>query len=699
MQETARRGRRNILITIVVVLAVALAVIFVATRPGRDARDALAGAREPAKQPAVGARAPSEQSRSGSTSHTVVIPPPQADWLAAPANPVIVELVTESRGREQELSPGGGELSAASANFRASVVVPPGAVRRTEKVMIAFVTEVRGAPFSAGVIASVQITPENIPLQKPVELRIQPTPRYQLSADEPVVAFAVRGRELHLYPGNIFEITRSRGRAEIRMPLARLGTFGVARATVAEAAGLAPRLPSNYIARLQHRIAATLLSPTASARVDLPGVSVRKTAVSGEGSRPDSSLLTVLTRSAGALLGPTLRAAAVAQETPSFVLNLIALIRQVYDQVVVPRFKHVNMSDCEANDAWDAINAYLEWRATIELLLPVAPLEDRYKEYPEMVEAHNRRVEERRGLLRKHGFTDEQINAIDADFERLRELLEEWKIEMEPVVTDLLRDVFRGMHRCCQESDPKQEYLDAMSTAVRWAALRGVSPLDDDELGKMSACACRIASQRPGAPEGFVGTISFEEHDDRAHTVTDGPQTTANTERLDFSQTSHIVGRLDADALLVDSFAHGSLRMTGQSTSPGDDCVVRRESEQEVIGRDEGRQTAYVRVIPQRGEYEVTAYTLDLHGSGMERRALRVPGCRGFTKPYDELEQVTNRAIAPVPTRTVVGKLDPQRPRELRGAEVFEDRDRAFPQPKRLTMKWDLTRCAAPRLP
>lgn len=128
-----------------------------------------------------------------------------------------------------------------------------------------------------------------------------------------------------------------------------------------------------------------------------------------------------------------------------------------------------------------------------------------------MVEAHNRAVEERRAKLRGRGFTDEQIDAIDDEFDRLRKILEEWKIEMEPAVTEVLRKVFREMHRCCQGTDPKQEYLDAMSTAVRWAALRGVSPLEEDEMGKMSECGCRIASHRPGAPEGFVGTISFEE--------------------------------------------------------------------------------------------------------------------------------------------------------------------------------------------
>ena len=701
MRETTRRGRRSILITLAVVLAAGLGVIFVASRLRSNAPDSPAGAVEPAEQQPVRTDAPPPQSAGASeTPNTGVIPRPQADWLAAAANPVLVEVVTEGQPREHELSPAGGELSAASPTFRAHIVVPPGAVRRTEKVTIAFVTEFRGAPVPSGVIAGVRLAPENIPLQKPIELRIQPTPRYPLSPDEEVAAFAVRGRELHLYPGNIYEVPRSRGRAEIRIPLARLGTFGIARATVAEAATLGPRVPSNYISRLQHQIAATLLNPTAAARVSSSEAPFPWTYVSREGALR-SPLFTALTHAARALpraLHPTVYAAP-AGETPGFVLDLIVRIRQVYEQVVVSRFRNLRVSDCQAADAWGAINAYLEWRATVELLLPIEALEDRYKDYREMVEAHNRAVEERRAKLRGRGFTDEQIDAIDDEFDRLRKILEEWKIEMEPAVTEVLRNVFREMYRCCQGTDPKQEYLDAMSTAVRWAALRGVSPLEEDELGKMSECGCRIASYRPGAPEGFVGTISFEEHDDRARTVTAGRQTTVNTEKLDFTQTSHIFGLFDADTVLVDSFAYASMRRTGDSTSPGDDCMVYREYQEDVSGRDEGRQFANVIVFPQRGEYQLTAYTLDLRGSGTARKVFRLPGCRGFTKPYDRSEPVINQGIVPVVTRTVTAKLNPQRPRELRGSEVFEVDDREFPTPKRLTMKWEITRCAVPRLP
>ena len=702
MHGPARRGSRTILISLAVILAAGLGVIFVASRPRSNTSDSPAGAAETGNKPRRADAPPTESRTVSETPNIADIPRPQADWLAAPANPVVVEVVTEGEPRDQELSPSGGELSSVSPTFRARIIVPPGAVRRTEKITFGFVTEFRGAPFPSGVIAGVQLAPENIPLLKPIELRIEPTPRYPLSPAEAVAAFAVRGRELHLYPGNIHEIPRSQGRAELRIPLARLGTFGIARATVAEAGALAPRVPSDYISRLQHQIAATLLDPAVPARVSSSGALVRPTEVSREGLLRGSPLSTALQQAIRALpraLRPTLHAAPVARQTPGFVLDLIVRIRQVYEQVVVPRFRNLRVSDCQANDAWNAINAYLEWRATIEMLLPVEALEDRYKEYREMVEAHTRAVEDRRGKLRSRGFTDDQIDAIDREFERLRQILEEWKIEMEPAITEALRVVFGEMHRCCQGSDPKQEYLDGMSTAVRWAALRGVSPLEENELDKMAECACRIASHRPGAPEGFVGTISFEEHDDRARTVTAGRQTTVNTEKLDFTQTSHIVGLFDADTVLVDSFAHASSRRTTDATSPGDDCIIRREHQQDVAGRDEGRQFATVRVVPQRGEYELTAYTLDVHGYGTARQALHVPGCRGFTKPYDRSRPVINEAIAPVPTRSVVGKLDPQQPGELHGSEVFEIDDRAFPTPKRLTMKWKITRCAAPRLP
>lgn len=185
---------------------------------------------------------------------------PTASWLAAPPTPILVEVaVDEARSRPQRITPVGGQLSVSTPDgTRITPAVPPDALVRSQEVTITLVSAVSGLPFGGALVAAVRVTPDDFPLRVPATLTFEPRGGFA-SGQEPA-GFAIRdGRELHLSRADRIEDAKAKGRGRVELPLARLGSYGVARATPDEVAAVLRHVPSGYIARLEQLIAQVIV--------------------------------------------------------------------------------------------------------------------------------------------------------------------------------------------------------------------------------------------------------------------------------------------------------------------------------------------------------------------------------------------------------------------------------------------------------
>ncbi len=91
-----------------------------------------------------------------------------------------------------------------------------------------------------------------------------------------------------------------------------------------------------------------------------------------------------------------------------FIYDLLKKLIEDYQQMVVPKFDKLPTSDCLSGAVFDAIGTYLQWRSSVELLLPMqapakGPLDEVFLQL----------VAQRVTMLRERKYTTEQIDEID----------------------------------------------------------------------------------------------------------------------------------------------------------------------------------------------------------------------------------------------------------------------------------------------
>ena len=588
------------------------------------------------------------------------LPRPSAPWLAAPANPLTVTLTLSDREQQQRITPAGGTLTASTSDgTRISLSFPPGALWRSEEITIRAVEAVGGAPFAASPIA-VNITPEDLPLRRSPVLQFEPGRRSTFDAAGGIAGFAVRrGSELSLYPVAREEIERAPGRYRMTMALTRLGTYGVTGAVAAEVAVVGGREPSDLAARMEGRIALGYAAPA-------PGSDPATTIASW-------SLIPRVHAQGGVSL---------------FIYDLLKKLLEYYEQVVVPKFDKLPTRDCRSGATFEAISTYLQWRAGVELLLPMqAPDEG------PLDEVFLRLVAQRVTMLRERGYTSEQIDEIDRTIEQFREQFGRMTSAIDARIRPALTAQFSTLYRCCTTQRPMLYHLEAMKRVLRFADLNGYAPVDPDPMPKLFECACIVGANQPGAPERFIGTMSYEESTSLNRTQQTGNRTGVNSETLTFSQSS-LLTFARGDATEVESTVTGARAKSVAVVDDHGTCVVRSESAFDVEGRDHHTGLASINVNVQQGTYTLSPVPAPLEGAGSRQTIWNVsgPACGKFNKPRDE-NRWTKEGIVPVRMRTVSGKLDVNQPTVLKGSEVFEEEDRFYGTTRRATLKWDLQRC------
>lgn len=585
---------------------------------------------------------------------------PQAPPPAGPPapDPRRVAVTLSERRNEIRISPAGGTVTATAPDgTRVSLIFPPGSLWRSEEITLQVVETLTGAPFAAAPMA-VSAGPETLLLRRPPLLVFEPRGGSAFDGGRGVAGFAVRnGAELSLHPAVHYPIAGSRGRYRIAMRLARLGTYGVANAAGGEVAAAAVHEPSDAAARLAQRIALAY-------------------ALQAPGPAQASSWSLI----------PRVHA----QGVSLFIHGLVKGLLDYYQQVVLPKFDQLPTSDCLSNATFDAIDTYFQWRATVELLMP---LERDGFDSPEYLQVHDRLVAQRETMLRERGYTDAQIAEIDGAIEQFRGQFDSLSAAIDQRIRPALAAQFVALHRCCTTQRPMEHHLTTMMRILRFGELNGYAPVDPDPMPKVMECACLVGSNRPGAEEQFTGTLRYEEQTALARSQQINTRRIENSETLTFQQSS-VLTFPRAGGMLSDSNASAALARFSSTTDDYGTCVVHGESQVEVDGRDNDVGLVSININAAQGRYTLRLDQLPVEGTGRRRNIWNVkgPACGKFNRPRDDVSWAS-RAISPVPSRTVSGELDPGQPYLLKGSKVFEQEDRYYGATRTATLTWEIQRC------
>ena len=292
--------------------------------------------------------------------------------------------------------------------------------------------EVREAPFSGGILAAVRITPETVVLRRHATLIFES--RQPIEETQPLSGIAVRdGGELHLVRADRSADPKLRGRARVELPLVRLGAYGVARTSAEEITAALQHEPTEYLARLEQRVARAFTPIAAKARLGRTW-SVVPTLYAQGGIFPVDDLMNGL-------------------ET-------------YFNEVVVERFENIPNKGCETYPAVYAMGVYFSWSALANLFLPFRPVPTAD---PDVLELQARLREQRRTKLREHGYSDDNIAFIDGMFEKYRDRIEELDAKADGLNrTQALTRQLAAAYRCCLSvGTQRSQYLDVMVETMR----------------------------------------------------------------------------------------------------------------------------------------------------------------------------------------------------------------------------------------
>jgi hypothetical protein len=661
------------LIALVAVASVGLILVTVmirrATQGSRQPSDQESGSTAPAA-PANPARRPADF--AAPYDHTapepVSEPPrlsPTALWLAAPATPLLVSVTADATRTSQErITFGGGTVSVSTGDrTRITLTVPPEALPRGHDVTLTVITSVSGLPFARGVLAAVRITPDGTPLRRPAVLSIEA--REVVPREQILSGFAIRGgRELHLARADRLDGPQVRGRVQIALPLARLGTYGVARASAQEIDAAASREPSSYMGRLEQRIALAfprLMAPTA--------------------------------RSARWSVFPTAHAQGSPASTPAWLSELFRAIEESFEQVVVAQFKHIPQDDCKGEPTWAAVSTFHEWGALPALLFPVErqglPFFDYFKASQDRIDR-----------LHERGYTDGQIEEIDAAMDSFRkQALMELTRRGYPLVEEAYRRLFARMFQCCKSDQPMQYHLDNMLGAMQDAQYLNFAPLDPDAMTKIRDCSCRVTSKSEGAPEIFVGTITHveEEYVAEREEKIGGTRTIKQGVQLSYRQELVLQWPTGPGSTMSSRYTVVARQSTHNETKDHRSCgVVGREDDASGNGREEGLTEVAVAPQPnQPGKYRILYPLEPAHGYETWKSHWSAVGCQIFNPVWDKSGPSRPVTISGYPRGPfwIDAQVDPARPFELSGSTDLEEKDDVFSKPHRPKVEWKLRRC------
>ena len=169
----------------------------------------------------------------------------------------------------------GGSITATGADGAVfTLEIPPQALPSPETVTLTPVSRIDRFPFSGGLVAGVEIEPNGLDLMLPATLTIQPGSAPSPDRTLPY-SYVQGGEDFILYP-------RDPDSSSLRIPIVRLGGYGVGQGDAADAQSQAERAPTGplapYLQRYAHDVYRYALGVITRAQLSDSGIQIYRQA-------------------------------------------------------------------------------------------------------------------------------------------------------------------------------------------------------------------------------------------------------------------------------------------------------------------------------------------------------------------------------------------------------------------------------------
>lgn len=644
--------------------------------------------------------------------------------LVLTQNPITVDVSLDQAGSATEtITTRGGEVTATGTDgTRFILTIPKGALAQTAEITMMPVARINNLPLSGGLVAAVQITPEDLVLLKTPTLVVRPRTPISTVEQMDFASFAYRGngREFHLYP---METDPKR----IAFQLIRFGSFGVGRGTEGEQEKIRARLPSDSSDRLMMQMQ------------KLKSV-LRKRLLAKPAARlsPDKSEWRIV-RASFTATDPQ-----DGQMPAQMRRDIINRLREMY-QEILPKLKAVKL-ECKEDMAErlrEAIEPAQGWLRAVQLLgfinrltqddLTSEEIEtlitDRVnsegligRDYQNRIRNFNRagmvvterelrRVEGDR--LRREGYNDQEIEDILRETESIRAEFEKMSAELNRLSWELMKQAYDTAYKCCLK-EAKLYYLNMMDSIGHELSINNRA--EGVSMEKRGECLCAIESLRVGQSGAWSGEITHTENfvDERTETL--GNRQNKYYKKHDYRavinlvyhfrsvvagpQGSHIPAQVSVTGS-VDS----STAIENRWTSASMDKRQGSESKENYSGNLSGEDSNVTVNIRPDGTYNVqyAAPCADASGRTVTRSYTEGTGFPEFQKRDDTRSRLINRDVCPTQPGVllrdgqhvgITGRLDSKDPKTISGTKTFEvPLDGKSTANKTITITWKLKRC------
>lgn len=657
---------------------------------------------------------PGENSSQRSTP-----PRPTAAWLLAPPNPLNVTATLSGQAGSTLIRGGtGGTVFVKGPDgTRFTLTVPKGALPSDTQITMTPVTTIQSLPFGGGLVAAVQITPEDLPLALMPTLAIDPPVDIAAAEQMSFASFGYHenGKEFHLYP---LEADPSR----ITFRLVRFGGFGIARGTDAEREAVRQRIPTDPSDRMLMQIE--------KLKRLLRERRLRQTSAKFSDGFGGWTITKASWRQTGTSAGNAIE----------FLRSIVNSLREQYHQVVIPNLKGLKL-ECGADmeiRVQEAIASAYTWMHNVDVLgirtetrvEDLTPEErdwiikerlwaqgltgdewrqkyDYYQRNISITPAELEAVERER--MRRAGYDEQEIPQLQSAFKAWRVEFQQLYDALDQLIVDTLNRLHDKAYECCLR-EAKDFYASVMDWVSHVLALRGLT--NHTGFTEREECLCAINSASAGQSGTWLGEITHTENYDDEGSKTLGSQGVETWHRkMDYEATFTVMYSFrnapNAGGLPAQVSATGKgIHDAGGWTTRGQ-CTWGRTMKFSYNGKLSNEETNLDVQVRPDGTYHVN-YTLPcVPGSGLsiDRSFMEGGSCnpfeikrRNWTKP-----QVERSHICPTETGVLLsdgrsvgidGHVDAKNPKTLSDTATFEIPLEENPKVKRIIfIKWKLTRC------
>jgi hypothetical protein len=370
-------------------------------------------------------------------------------------------------------------------------------------------------------------------------------------------------------------------------------------------------------------------------------------------------------------------------------------LREAYDQVVMPRLKNAQYKcDPAKNDTKDlgtfevAVSGAMSWVQSVEIFGFNIRSDELDRSTSSATEAELK--ERRRQMLREEGWTDQELQEMDAsadDFKRKIESI--WEL-----VPRLLKENFEATFRCCMQTKYPTAYPRAMIAAARQVALIGggdpTAILGENYMDRAAQCACAAGGT------GWWGMITYKETFEEAKSWQTASVKGERSRKESYAATIDVRDRFDLSSGEAFDPAKepinvwegmASRRETYHSSGlKGCFKVINRSIA--LSGQEKGTSSFGVKFTTD-GRYSVHYHLKAVGVSGQSMNSSRAVGCTAHNPPSSGSSPMEARINPTIPE--IEGVADPRNPDILKGSKTV---DIPVDEGKRTgTVTWHLFRC------